>query len=171
MPQHLLIIGPSGIGKTSISHAVRDRLDECSVYCLDREVEIKYAINSISEYFVHVGPSQFLKSCIEVTEQIKQECQSEICLIDVGAGALEAGDESKNWLSRNRTIALFASRDELVLRDPLAGKRTPASYIETEFSNNRMAIYQQADYKINLSGKDFEQSVKVLCELLSIFQA
>src|SRR5450759_2953952 len=149
-----LLIGPTGVGKTSLGvDAIRSLKIGC-FHDLDVEVEKSTGVRA-SQYLPLVGDDVFLRVCRECIKTLRLTHSSPLCLVAVGAGALQS-KQSLAWLSDERTITVTAPPEEVHRRSEprhvVDRKRSLGEFIHDEFSPFRKAIYDAAKYTFRVDG-------------------
>lgn len=166
MCKTVYLVGPSGIGKSTLARMVRDSDSTWTVVDLDDLIK-KYHGISASVYYGRVGDDGFLEACQKALIRYLLSEAGQNFLVIVGAGALQSKN-ALGWLSGETVIAIIADHKEAHkrIRDARADQRTLAQYVAVEFSVYRQKIYQTARFTIDTSRKDTDESVAKLKEKL-----
>src|SRR5437870_2377552 len=135
----VLIIGPSNVGKSSLAEYAGERVPNCESYDLDDLIS-RRKDKSVRDVFADFKPDGFLKLCRQEIDKLRSQCRNRLCLVVVGAGALESF-QARDWLNQFETIAITATPEEVYRRDRLKEIRTFYQFKQTEYSNYRKSIY------------------------------
>lgn len=153
----LLVIGPSGVGKsTAIAFASRS-LDECRFVQLDRItrdlgrerglIGATEGINALRQRLRN--DEAFLRIGQHAVEQLDHQ-DGGLLVVDVGAGFLDASSV-REWLRESTSVALLAPC-EVVHGRIVRGRTDPRSlteYAAQEYTEQRRSLYAQATYSVN----------------------
>ena len=147
------VIGPSGVGKTSLIAALREARPNLSVLDLDE------AVRQVDEdLYRHAGDRwpEFWEVCQRrITEQ--EVRGREEVIVDVGAGCCDA-NACREFLDSRDTVVLIRDDPENVfqrVRDRAGGfwsTRTLDQFRKAEFSTGRLAVYSCADLTVDVDG-------------------
>jgi shikimate kinase len=153
----LLVIGPSGVGKSSALQFVARSVDECRFRCLDglardlgRErglIGENEGVNALRQKLR--DDDEFLRLGRDAIERL-EPVDGGLLIVDVGAGFLDATSVSE-WLRRQTSVALLAPCEVVHRRivQSRADQRSLSEYADQEYSEQRRALYAQATYTIN----------------------
>jgi shikimate kinase len=155
----ILVIGPSGVGKSDYGKYAQETLPGCRFFDLDSLVH-KRAGTPVSQLLPQIGNDAFLKRCQHEVDVLLQSCLESIAIIAVGAGALQSGHAGA-WLLHHPdpTIAVVASPDEVYRRGGERNRnRTLEQFTETEYSQHRQSLYEAAKYQCCVTGLSLEEA-------------
>ena len=147
----ILLIGPSGVGKTSLGNYASTKLSNCKFDDIDSLIAKENDTEKATEVLNKNGPEIFFQKSVEIVENIKNQDDSQLYLIAVGAGTLES-HQSKNWLNNYITISITAPPEEVRVRDPSKSKRDFQKFKMTEYSPFRLSLYQSANFNFPVDG-------------------
>ena len=123
----ILIIGPSGVGKSTLGDYASKNFSNCEFYDLDDLIKKRYNSKSASLLFSLKGPEVFFEYSCKVLSEIENKCESQICLTAVGAGTL-VSQKSKDLIIKYITISITALPEEVILRNPLGPNRNMVEF-------------------------------------------
>lgn len=146
-----LLIGPSGSGKSTAAKIICERrLDTISVADLDKELKRGIGGNSISEYLRNEGDRNFFEFSKRMIEEI-YENGARNTLIIVGAGSVNYSP-AHEWYLKQDLISLIGDPKVIYERgDRKQYHPTIEGFIQTEFSESRKYLYENAKYKIDVT--------------------
>ena len=167
MKKNIVLIGFMGSGKTAVGKRLANKLN-MQFFDTDENIE-KVSGMSIGKIFNDYGEVRFRS---EETLAVKRACMMNNCVIATGGGAVLI-PENVDFLAKSGVIvALEASPEEIQKRvskrnsfRPLLGNDKSIENI-TKLLEQRIPIYNKADYKINTTGKELEAVVAEIMELL-----
>lgn len=153
---NIVIIGMSGVGKTTVGKELAKALDEYSFVDIDEEIE-KYAGKTIPEIFEEFGESFFRMLEKDTIKKVLKTCEKQV--ISIGGGAYE--DElSRKMLTENGFVIYLSANakaiyerlsQEKILGRPLL-KDMSVEKIESIMSK-RISNYEKAHITIDTNGK------------------
>lgn len=172
----ILLIGPSGVGKTTAMEAIEEQFPNCVFRHLDG-LASRWAMRlgwleheDIQEYFETVGDEQLaLGIALQAIGVLVGESPAKDVVIDVGAGFLRA--RSAEHLHRvYKTIAIVANPQVSYdrIRRGRNDLRTFAEYKTAEFNSRYKLIYERCHQGIETSTMDAEQVAVKLSETLTM---
>lgn len=161
----ILLVGPSGVGKTTEGRAVCERIPDCEFHDIDDLIG-KSQNRQASQLLPEVGADRFAEISLDVVEAVSKDCADKIGLAAVGAGTLESRSTIE-WLRNYVTVAITAPAEEVYRRDRLRFQRTLKKFTKVEYSDYRMSIYNSATYQHPVSGLSLEQASEELFRLLT----
>lgn len=173
MPQIVLVIGPSGIGKSSICCAVKDRLPECAFDHLD-DLAARHAkeLRIITRANVHDLRSRlndderFLRIGLEAIRSLAAKLASKCLIVDVGAG-FQVAPSARHLHKLYPLVAITASPEAAHRR--FVQYRVPRERDEfdrTEFSEHRSKVYDSAHHRIDATNLTLSQTAEKFSEVL-----
>jgi shikimate kinase len=149
----LLVIGPSGVGKSSALGLAAQSLDECRFVFLDdlardvgRERGLIHGTEGVNELRQTLqDDDMFLRLGSCAIERLEP-----LLVVDVGAGFLDAPSVAK-WLREQSSVALLAPCEVVHRRivRSRTDRRSLAEYATQEHSERRRALYALATYTVN----------------------
>jgi len=141
----ILLIGPSGVGKSSLASYASAKISNCKFYDLDDLVAKESGVQKAINVFNRDGPEIFFQKSVEIIENIKNQNDNQLYLIAVGAGTL-VSQQSKNRLKNYTTISIIAPPEKVIVRNPLGPNRDFQEFKMTEYSPFRLSLYQSANF-------------------------
>lgn len=142
-----LLIGPSGAGKSSSSKLITT----CDVFDLDIEIKRIMSVDSLSSFFSQKGNKEFFEISKSVITKISNYAGNRVKLIVVGAGSIDYVS-AHNWYLEQNLISLIGEPNVIYNRgDRKKYHLTIEGYINSEFSEERLRLYNSAKYKIDVS--------------------
>lgn len=158
---NIILTGFMGSGKSTVGMRLAERL-KMEFVDLDREIE-KVTGMSVSQIFKRYGEIRFRS---EENLMVEKLAKRNGLVIATGGGTV-LREENMQILRKNGIIILLeASPEEIFARvsrkrgtRPLLRKNLTIENIEAMLAD-RDPFYQQADHRINTSGKDLDTIVK-----------
>lgn len=152
----ILLVGPSGIGKTTSYRAVAEQLPQCVFDHLDglasrRALRLGLIEReSVSLLRDHIGDDElFLGFGLEAVAEFELLNTGRHVVVDVGAGFLDA-QCAVNLRQIHKVVALTATPEVAYRRFVrLRHARDQGEYCRTEFSEHRGRVYSSADLMID----------------------
>jgi shikimate kinase len=163
----ILVIGPSGVGKSTCVEYAAGKLSGCRFFDLDKLVGQRAGIPAC-ELLGKVGADGFLQCCQHEVNAMLQSCTDIVSLVDVGAGALESPRASA-WLSQHQglTIAVVAPPDEVYRRGGWRNRnRNLDQFTRTEYSEYRQSLYNAATYRCDVNGLPVDDARTCFTDML-----
>lgn len=156
MSMVILVIGPSGVGKSTCVEYAAGKLPGCRAFDLDKLVGQRAGMPAY-RLLGEVGADGFLQSCQREVDALLSRAHV-VSLIDVGAGVLES-HRAATWLSKHQgpTIAVVAPPDEVYRRGGWRNQdRNLGQFTKTEYSDYRQSLYRAATYQCDVKGLPVE---------------
>lgn len=158
---NIILTGFMGAGKSTVGMRLAERL-KMEFVDLDREIE-KVTGMSVSQIFKRYGEIRFRS---EENLMVEKLAKRDGLVIATGGGTV-LREENMQILRKNGIIILLeASPEDIFARvsrkrgtRPLLRKNLTIENIEAMLAD-RDPFYQQADHRINTSGKDLDTIVK-----------
>lgn len=168
-PNYMLLLGPSGVGKTSVIRRVSETSGIRHIE-LDSVVESyllqKHGVSTLEFVGHHLIPFAFV-AAILLIKQINL-LRGEFALIDLGAGVLES-DLFMQVLMRSNSICISAAPEvcyaRQLTRNP-SFERSLGQYCKDEFSEKRERLYTSAKICIDSSHDSLDETQDKLAKLL-----
>jgi adenylate kinase family enzyme len=170
----ILIVGPSGVGKTSASQLIKERFPNCVARHLDGlssewAVELGWlAETSVSRLRSHIKDDQlFIAFGLESIGMLACRHPDMHLLIDVGAGFQDA--RSAENLHRIHDVVTITADPQIVyqrIRNRPSEQRCLEDYYAKEFSKHRRKVYSQTQYSIDTSSLTLQGTVVELGSIL-----
>jgi|GEM_PF-5163707 len=148
----VLLIGPSGVGKSSCGEYASQNLSSCEFHDLD-DLVAKATGSTACLVLREQGNDGFIEICQRILSKIETEPRNKVklSLVAVGAGALQS-HRANEWLKRYTTVLVSAPEAEVFNRNPLGRERNYLEFCRTEYSSRRQSIYNAATHKIFVGG-------------------
>lgn len=159
MTQVILLIGPSGVGKSDYGRFAAQQIPDCQFADLDELVGLQWSMRA-SEMLPKIGNDRFRERCEQVVRKITREKSTSITLVAVGAGALQSAG-SGAWISGHEgsTIAVMAPPEDVFGRGGARNaSRTFEQFRETEYSEHRQRLYKKAAHCCDVTGLSLENA-------------
>jgi shikimate kinase len=167
MKMNIFLIGPMGVGKTTIGHHISETLE---MTFLDSDLEIeKHTGVSIPLIFEYEGEGGFRKRERAMIAELT--AQNNIVL-STGGGVVLNADNRKHLQSRGHVIYLTATVDDLLERTahshnrPLLQTENPRQRLETLIEQRHPLYTEVADVIFDTSNRSIRQVVKMVLEHL-----
>jgi hypothetical protein len=169
----ILLVGPSGIGKTASCEAAQGLLPQCMFRHLDG-LASQWAVRlgwlqgeSAGELRRHINDDElFLAFGLEAIGEWAGQHPDQHLVVDVGAGFQDA--RSAENLRRIHTVIAISAEAEAAYRRfvQFRGARDRRDYMDREFTDRRRKVYANSHFQIDTTHLTFEQTVKRLTEVL-----
>jgi shikimate kinase len=172
----VLVVGPSGVGKSSALHYAAQSLGKCRFASLDdlaRDLGRERGLIGGSEGVITLrqqlgDDDQFLRLGIDAVERLERQ-DGGFLIVDVGAGFLDAPTVGA-WLRHRTSVALLAPCEVVHRRivQARADQRSLTEYAAQEYSERRRALYAHAIYTVNADCTLTELGVRFLKLLVGL---
>jgi shikimate kinase len=168
----ILIIGPSGVGKSDYASHAQQSLEDCKFFDLDQLVT-EYSGIRASILLPQIGNDRFLECSKQALKEQLAHSKARLNLVAIGAGALQSLN-ARDWLSSTEVIVItvFAPVEEVYERP---GKRNLDRTIEefraTEYSELRIRLYDSAAYRCDVGGLFALAARAKFCNLIEAIAA
>lgn len=164
----LFVIGPSGVGKSTLTNELSVRLESVLAVDLDSEIKRRYP----SEFArAHHDWERFWDLSISCIEDLKAQGNHEFLVIDVGAGSLQSR-RAPEFFRSQKTVLIYDTPENTLKK--VQGRqgnawvgRSVADFIGTEYSSARRSIYNGVSHVINVAGRKPEESVIEFLQIIS----
>lgn len=151
----LLLIGPSGVGKSTLGEYAAKNVAPCRFYDLDGCIG-KASGQEVRHVFR--DEKRFADLSREQIRQIENDSpRNALCLVAVGAGTLEVAPDI---LAAHETICIYAPPEEVRPREPCRDRRTFGQFESREYSPRRLMLYNDAKYQFCVTGLSEEQATQ-----------
>ncbi|WP_028309462.1 shikimate kinase [Desulfitibacter alkalitolerans] len=167
MNNNIVLIGFMGSGKTAVGKRLANKL-KMGFFDTDENIE-KVSGMSIGKIFNDYGEIRFRS---EETLAVKRACALNNSVIATGGGAVLIPENLELLKKSGVIVALDASPEEIQKRvskrnsfRPLLGNDKSLENI-TRLLKKRVPVYQQANYRVDTTGKELETVVDEIMELL-----
>lgn len=164
---NIVLIGFMGSGKTAVGKRLANKL-KMGFFDTDENIE-KVSEMSIGKIFNDYGEIRFRS---EEALAVKRACALKNFVIATGGGAVLNPENFELLKNSGVIVALDASPEEIQKRvskrnsfRPLLGNDKSIENI-TRLLEKRVPIYQQANYRVDTTGKELEAVVDEIMELL-----
>ena len=162
-----LLIGPSGVGKTTAADSVSKMEEQVSVYDLDDEIKVRNGGKPASELLPQIGDKCFFELSQKLIEEISGN-ESRKVLIVVGAGSINY-EAAHEWYLQQNLISLTGDPHVIYERggrDKVPG-RTIDEYIKSEYNELRQNLYKKSKYHINVANMAQEKVAESILEIVN----
>lgn len=161
----VLLVGPSGVGKSSLGRFACEGLPNCEFYDLDDLIKKNNAGESASSVLKRLGADGFFDQSRRAILQVEANCIDQVCVVAVGAGTLQS-PQCREFLEKFPTISIWAPPEEVLCRNPLGRGREITEYKSTEYSTYRERIYKDSRFQFPVSGLDETTAKQKFAEFL-----
>jgi shikimate kinase len=162
----VLLVGPSGVGKTSAYQAIEGRFAECVFRHLDG-LASRWAMElnriereDISLLRNYLADDELLLGIgLQAVGDLAGRNPGKPLIIDVGAGFQDA--KSAAHLARLFTVVAIVGEPRVVYERAKchrAESRTFEEYRDVEYSAHRISVYEQCRYSIDTTAYSLEQT-------------
>jgi len=168
----ILLIGPSGVGKSDYGEHVSKTIPECQFFDLDSLVRDRSG-TPVSQLLPQVGNDRFLELCQQEVNALLKSNDDVFSIVAVGAGALQS-DHALAWLTQHPgpTLAIVAAPEEVYKR---GGKRnhdrTLGEFIAIEYSETRKSLYDSAEHLCSVTGLSVEEARNRFTDMIRMITA
>jgi len=145
----VLLIGPSGVGKTTYGKYASTSVSDCCFYDLDERVKEHTGKGALQLF--RKGPDSLLEACKSIVDALAARCAERLCLVAVGAGALQS-ERALEWLRGRVSIAILAPPEEVQKRRELWRQKGLEAFKHSEYSPDRLQIYDAATHQLCVGG-------------------
>jgi len=173
----ILIVGPSGVGKTSAYESIQERFPNCVTRHLDGlasdwAVELGRLANaSVNLLRSHLNDDQlFLAFGLESVGMLASRHPDRHLVIDVGAGFQDA--RSAENLHRIHDVVSITADPQVVYRricSRPSEKRSFEAYKAQEFNEHRVRVYSQGQHLIDTTLLTPQATAERLASILLAF--
>lgn len=175
----ILIVGPSGVGKTSACKSIEKLFPNCVAQHLD-ELSSNWAVElgwlkdaSVGKLRSHINDDQlFLAFGLESIGMLASRNPSKHLVVDVGAGFQDA--RSAENLHRIHNVITIIADSQIAysrIRNRSGERRSLDEYKNQEFTEHRQKVYSQPGHSIDNSSLTEQETAdelkKILQELIS----
>ena len=167
-----LLVGPSGIGKTTVGRLCAAALEACQFVDLDDAVASRRGTATAYNAVLKHGWEPFFQDCQDILTELvdASACSDEVLVVAVGEGALWRGDP-RMWLSNYDTIALVASPREVYDRRDGQHEMSFDEYCRYSYSRELENVYRSCSAVIDCTGMVVEQVVENVMQVIRGMQA
>lgn len=155
----VLIIGPSGVGKSDYGLHAANEVSECCFLDLDELVGKESGLPA-GKLLPQIGNDAFFEVCRRQVDTLLKSWTQGIAIVAVGAGTLQS-DKAYDWLLQylDPTIAVVAPPEEVYLRGGTRNQnRNIDEFKRTEYSQYRRRLYEIAKYQCDVGGLPLEDA-------------
>ncbi|HNX27850.1 MAG TPA: shikimate kinase [Syntrophomonadaceae bacterium] len=167
MGKNIVLTGFMGTGKSTVGMKLAERL-KMEFVDLDREIE-RVTGMSVSQIFKRYGEIRFRS---EENLMAAKLAKKENLVIATGGGTVLQENNIETFRENGLIICLEADPEDIFARvnrkrgtRPLLKKNLTIEDIKKMLAD-RSFFYQQADYRLNTSGKDLDSIVKEIIGLI-----
>jgi len=161
----ILIVGPSGVGKSTLGEYAGQNMVNCQFFDLDKLVKERTGC-STGKLLPEIENDAFLDLCCREMDILCNECLDGLHIVAIGSGALQSS-HALEWLRRYSTLAITAPAEEVYNRGGARNQnRTLKEFEQTEYSPYRIRIYDSANYKLAVDGLSEQQAKDRFLELI-----
>jgi shikimate kinase len=174
MNKFVFIVGPSGVGKTTASQAVRPEFPEMVFDDLDdlaaRWAHSKGLIDRADVQLLNRtlgNADSFLLRGLEALSDVAERNKDRSMVIDVGAGFQDAKGAT-NLHERHSCVTITATPEVAYkrIREKRNDSRTLQGYMNQEFNQHRISVYDASQHRIDTTSLTIEQTTRRLADLL-----
>lgn len=174
MNQIVLIVGPSGVGKTTASQAVKSAFPELIFDDLDNlAARWAHGKGLIDQADVHLlrqtigNDDLFLVRGLEAIDDLAERNTNLSVVIDVGAG-FQVATPATLLYKRHPCITITAAPEVAYqrIREKRNDSRTLQGYIKEEFNQHRTSVYDASQHRIDTTNLTLEQTTQQLTDIL-----
>jgi shikimate kinase len=170
----VLIVGPSGVGKTAASQAVKPAFPELVFDDLDglaaRWAHSKGWIDQANVHLLRqtIGNDDlFLVRGLEAINDLAKRSLDRSIVIDVGAG-FQVATPARYLCECHSCITITAAPEVAFkrIREERNDRRTLQEYINEEFNPHRTSVYDSSQHRIDTTNLTLEQTTQQLTDIL-----
>jgi shikimate kinase len=170
MALSIFVIGPSGVGKTTLINAVDNRLEDMVVIDLDAEVKRRDPSFSTSDPHWARRYQDVSRKCI-VERENSFAGRGTILLFDVGAGFLES-PLAFDFLQERNTVLVWDTKENCLRKNVERPNShwtgcTPEHFAAIELSPARHRIYESATVCVDVGSLTRDNAAARLIALVN----
>lgn len=160
----IILIGPSGVGKTTIGNSLEKNSDKIIFFDIDKDIAELYNIDNVSEYLIQEGANNYLRNSMDRIEYLDGINNEYIILCALGSGALRSlSIEQKLKFYKDNIIYLDAHPN--VAYNRWKNKNNPNNvtyeqYIFSNYSYRMKIIYNISKHWASVNSNDIDENIK-----------
>ena len=170
----VFLIGPSGVGKTTIAKELMNHLMDWEIINIDEEVEkitppIYFSSSNSLELFFEA----FFGVAVSLINELEKSSSRHL-VFDVGAGCLQSKNSLHFFQSRNTVLIYDSPENTLRKIQSRPGNcwlnNTVVSFEAVEYSLSRHMLYESSCYRIDVGKCSLKEAVNNLLSYLKMIQ-
>ncbi len=170
----IYVVGPSGAGKSALCKKLAEQGTHFIHVSLDAQVKRYAGVAHLNE-IVHLpdGWAKFWNYCLQALHQICQIKDDNIYLVDAGAGSLQTEQGRNYFIERAKNLVCVTGNEDVIygrnsVKIQVRGDlRSKDDFMKTEYSPERRAVYEAAQYAVNTTKLDLNASLHTFQEVIS----
>lgn len=163
-----LLVGPTGVGKTTLGQAAAAAIPNCKFYELERLVAVNARMASASDVMRVQGPDHYWRLCARILQAVKTRHEKSLspALCAVGQCTLESARARTVLCKYPNSILIWAPPEEVYRRSGWWPERPFRQFVAYEYGTYPRAVYEEIGRRLrfDVTGLDKEAACKGFVE-------
>ncbi len=154
-----ILIGPCGVGKSTLGAAAAAAIPGCKFYEMDRLIAMNADMPSSQDVFKVHGPDRYWRICAKVLDAVKKKHANseDLGVCAIGRCVLESARARTVLTKYPRTILLQAPRERIYRRSGFWPDKPLQQFVTSEYGTYSRAVYEKLakdGLRFDLTGMD-----------------